>query len=890
MHTETTLTLIQILEKTVSPDRNELEAAETYLNHAAVNNFTTFIKMLSDVLVAGGNSQVARMAAGLQLKNHLTSKDPTLKQQYQQRWLALPEDIRLYIKKNILSAIGTENSRPSSAAQCVAYVAVAELPVGQWNDLIPMLVENVVNAQSTELKKEATLEAIGYICQEIDAEVLTEQSNPILTAIIHGMRSIETSNHVRLAATQALLNSLEFTKANFDKENERNFIMEVVCEATQSSDMRISVAALQCLVKILSLYYQYMEPYMGQALFPITLEAMKSDVDEISLQGIEFWSNVSDEEIDLSIEELEAADAGRPPARTSRFYARGALQYLAPVLMQKLTKQDDSDDELEWNPSKAASVCLMLLSNCCADEVVPHVIPFINSNIKNENWRYREAALMAFGSILGGLEANTLKPLVEKAMPTLIEAMYDSSVAVRDTAAWTFGRICEIVPEAAINETYLKPLLESLVNGLKAEPRVAANVCWAFTGLAEAAYEAADGEDSNQPKTYCMSKYFDFIIQRLLETTDRQDAAQHNLRSAAYEALMEMVKNSPTDCYVTVQKTTMVILERLQQVLQMENHISSQADRSQFNDLQSLLCATLQSVLRKVTPEDAPQISDAIMTALLTMFAGNAGKAGGVQEDALMAVSTLVEVLGEGFLKYMDAFKRYLFVGLKNHQEYQVCIAAVGLTGDICRALKSKVLPYCDEIILLLLENLGDPSIHRSVKPQILSVFGDIALSIGPDFAKYFDVVMQMLLQASNAQVDRNDYDMVEYLGELRESVLEAYTGIIQGLKGSTGEAGVVQVRSDVGLVEPHVPAIVTFMTQVACEPERTDGHMSVIAGLAGDLCTVFGGRMLPLLETPPLLDLLQAARRSRTPRTKALANWATKEIRKLRLQTPLTS
>lgn len=66
------------------------------------------------------------------------------------------------------------------------------------------------------------------------------------------------------------------------------------------------------------------------------------------------------------------------------------------------------------------------------------------------------------------------------------------------------------------------------------------------------------------------------------------------------------------------------------------------------------------------------------------------------------------------------------------------------------------MLPYCDEIILLLLENLGDPSIHRSVKPQILSVFGDIALSIGPDFKKYFDVVMQMLQQVSNYSYDIN--------------------------------------------------------------------------------------------------------------------------------------
>lgn len=50
----------------------------------------------------------------------------------------------------------------------------------------------------------------------------------------------------------------------------------------------------------------------------------------------------------------------------------------------------------------------------------------------------------------------------------------------------------------------------------------------------------------------------------------------------------------------------------------------------------------------------------------------NSNKSGGVQEDALMAVGTLVELLGENFLKYMDAFKPFLYLGLKNHQEYQV--------------------------------------------------------------------------------------------------------------------------------------------------------------------------------------------------------------------------
>jgi len=59
------------------------------------------LKQLSDVLKHGGNSPVARMQAGIQLKNALYSKDATIRTQHQQRWMQFPADLRAYIKNNV---------------------------------------------------------------------------------------------------------------------------------------------------------------------------------------------------------------------------------------------------------------------------------------------------------------------------------------------------------------------------------------------------------------------------------------------------------------------------------------------------------------------------------------------------------------------------------------------------------------------------------------------------------------------------------------------------------------------------------------------------------------------------------------------------------------------
>jgi len=874
--------LINVLEKTAFGNNVELEAARNYLEQAAVHDLPNLLKQLSDILRNTNLSEVTRAQSAIQLKNAIYSKEEQIKLQHQERWLQIPEDIRNYIKNNCIESLGTETKRPSQAAQCVGYIACAELPRSLWPDCINRLMINVTDQNASEMLKESSLEAIGYICQDINPEILESQSNHILTAIVNGMRKEEPSDHVRLAACNALLNSLEFTRNNFSKETERNYIMQIICEATQSNNDQIKVSALQNLVKIMNLYYEYMEAYMGQALFAITVAAMKAPNDDVALQGIEFWSSVCEEESELQIELQEAMEEGRSPTSTSRYYARGALQYLVPILLQRLCEQKDSEDDDEWNPCKAAGVCLMLLSSCVEDEIIPHVMPFINDNIKSTNWQFRDAAVMAFGSIIEGPTVEKLKPIVEQAMGMFIQLLKDSSVIVRDTAAWTIGRICEAVPEAVINDNTLQPLLEGLVIGLTAEPRVATNACWALSSIAIAAMDLARPQDDDDatPDTYCLSKYFEPIVEKLLATTERADGNQNNLRSSAYEALMEMIKNSPKDCYTTVQKTTIVILGRLENVIQLENSIQNSSDRRQVFDLQSLLCATLQSVLRKVTPEDAPQISDHIMNALLHMLSQNANsKASSVQEDAFLAVSTLIDVLGEKFLKYMDSLKPILYMGLRNFDEHQVCQAAVGVVGDLGRNISIKILPYCDDLMTILLEGLISPKLNKSVKPLILSTFGDVALAIGVEFKKYADVVLNALHQASIVQADPNDYDIIDYFNELREGCLDAYTGILQGLKGNNNITGIV----DLTIVTPHLSNILAFLDILSKDPNVNDSVLSAACGLVGDLVSCFGTQLAPVLENEAITNLLAKGKKSKNNRAKTLANWASKEIRKLK-------
>ena len=320
-------------------------------------------------------------------------------------------------------------------------------------------------------------------------------------------------------------------------QGERNYIMQVVCEATQNPSVNVQVAAFECLVRIMGLYYDKMGFYMERALFGVrvsgdecfdaylsrpsqlTVLGMNHTDDTVALQAVEFWSTVCEEEIELAIEAAEALDYNELPEHESKYFAKVALPEIVPVILRLLTRQEEDADEDEWNVSMAAGTCLALLAQAVGDAIVASVIPFIEANIKSTDWHQREAAVMTFGSILDGPDPQVLNPLVSQALPILIEMMRDPNMHVKDTTAWTLGRICDILIGTIKTDVHLHPLVSALVHGLEDSPRIISNCCWALMNLSDQL--SGFYEDEAAPASGPLSPYYQGVIDALIRVTEK---------------------------------------------------------------------------------------------------------------------------------------------------------------------------------------------------------------------------------------------------------------------------------------------------------------------------------------------------------------------------------
>lgn len=103
---------------------------------------------------------------------------------------------------------------------------------------------------------------------------------------------------------------------------------------------------------------------------------------------------------------------------------------------------------------------------------------------------------------------------------------------------------------------------------------------------------------------------------------------------------------------------------------------------------------------------------------------------------------------------FVGPFLEPLLQAIHSTEDSQLCQVAIGVIGDICRALGDHSAAYAQGFMTTLFQTLQSTTLNRNVKISVLSCFGDIALAIGAGFVPYLDGTVNVLKQAGELTPD----------------------------------------------------------------------------------------------------------------------------------------
>ncbi|RWR97523.1 importin subunit beta-1 [Cinnamomum micranthum f. kanehirae] len=407
------------------------------------------------------------------------------------------------------------------------------------------------------------------------------------------------------------------------------------------------------------------------------------------------------------------------------------------MLLETLLKQEDDQDQDEgaWNISMAGGTCLGLVAWTVTLEFVPLVLRFIKENIAKPDWRQREAATYAFGSILEGPSPDKLMPIVNVALNFMLNALTkDPNNHVNDSTAWTLGRIFELfhgstVESPIITNANCQQMLTVLFQSMKDVPNVAEKAL------------AKGYEDTGSSSL--LSPFFQDIVWALLIVTHRVDAGESRLQTAAYETLNEVARCSADETVPTVLQRVPVIMMELNNTVEAQK-LSSE-EKARQNESQGLLCGCLQVIIQKL----------GVCEPTKHLFMQYADQ---VCAITVGVVGDICRALEEKILPYCDGIMTQLLKDLSSNQLH--------------RSVKPPIFSCFGDIALAIGENFEK-------------------------YLIYAMPTLQGAAEVSTHTSGADD-EMTEYMNMLRNEILEAYSGYCTSLSLFLINLFLCVVRDDV--------------------------------------------------------------------------------------------
>lgn len=113
---------------------------------------------------------------------------------------------------------------------------------------------------------------------------------------------------------------------------------------------------------------------------------------------------------------------------------------------------------------------------------MPHILPLLEKNFGDSDWKNREAALMALGAISHGCYEGLL-PHLSTLVPFLIQLCQDQQPLIRSMACWALSRYSKWIVEQENPEVYAVVIRLFLSRMLDSSKKVQENACTGFSSV-----------------------------------------------------------------------------------------------------------------------------------------------------------------------------------------------------------------------------------------------------------------------------------------------------------------------------------------------------------------------------------------------------------------------
>ncbi|KFD52198.1 hypothetical protein M514_06911 [Trichuris suis] len=690
-----------------------------------------------------------RALAGLILKGNI-----------RRHWDSFSNSLRSYIRNQCLKAISVPEKMIISAAGVLITAIVACEKLACWPDLIKHML-NILNTGNVEIIQ-AAFTVLEKICEDcIDYEE-TDRVDVIEALLPNILPFVQHSSvALRELALRCINSFLSFPSPMLHVYVTEQFLE---CIFSRANDPEASIQKELCraLTYLLESHIDKIAPCLPQ-IVSYMIQKTQDEDEEIALEACEFWFNFTEAphycktvllprlneivpalvrcmrytEEDLALLKFNIECDQNVPDREEDI--RPPVRRGKPVQGISFCDEDDAniEDALDddyasgWNIRKCAAASLDVFASLFGRDLLPVIIPILDSGLRHEDWLAKEATILALGAIAEGC-TNALSPHLPTLVPYLIECMSDPLVLIRSICCWTLSRYCYWVIQNPQEDVFEPLLRQLLIRILDPNKKVQEAACSALATLEEEA---------------CMAlvPYLDEIVQALCAAARKYQARNILILYDAIGTLADSVgsyMNNPE-----------YISSLMPMLIEKWNALKDN-DREVFSLLEcfsSLVIAMQNGFL----PYGEPVFSRCVKMIEENMPDKAVHTATGESVDwidrdfliiALDLLSSLIEGLGSALQDLagkMDVVA-LLYLTVQDVSP-EVRQSSFALLGDLAKACWPLVKPHSDFFLLAISHNINPDLV--SVCNNAVWALGEMTVHLGTDLKPYVKAFVGPLLQ-----------------------------------------------------------------------------------------------------------------------------------------------